>query len=134
MADTLQRRFSILPLIFPSHSGAVDSRAVLKKVGCQGVVKVRPGSLSPFACHALLTWAVDVSGFGDASYLQLSKMSDKQQLLVLLIILGGSSLVTVAFECTAVKGYDGCACYEEKNNTKIYVNLLPLKENSSTPR
>lgn len=46
MADTLQRRFSILPLIFPSHSGAVDSRAVLKKVGCQGVVKVRPGSLS----------------------------------------------------------------------------------------
>ena len=61
-------------------------------------------------------------------------MSDKQQLLVLLIILGGSSLVTVAFECTAVKGYDGCACYVEKNNTKIYVNLLPLKENSSTPR
>ncbi|KAM7440627.1 hypothetical protein ABFA07_010158 [Porites harrisoni] len=61
-------------------------------------------------------------------------MSDKQQLLVLLIILGGSSLGTVAFECTAVKGYDGCACYEEKNNTKIYVNLLPLKENSSTPR
>ncbi|XP_073230323.1 uncharacterized protein [Porites lutea] len=61
-------------------------------------------------------------------------MSDKQQLLVLLIILGGSSLVTVAFECTAVKGYDGCACYVEKNNTKIYVNLLPLKENSSIPR
>ena len=60
-------------------------------------------------------------------------MSGKQ-FVVICILLAGISCVSRGFECIPAEGYEGCACYTEKNNTKEYVNLLPLKKDSSTPR
>ena len=66
-------------------------------------------------------------------------MSEKQQFIVICTLLVGFCCVSLGFECKPAEGYEGCACYTEKNDslkniTREYVNLLPLKGNSSTPR
>jgi len=62
------------------------------------------------------------------------KMPDKQYFVVICIFLAGVCCISVAIGCIPAAGYEGCACYTVKNNTKEYVNLLPLKINSSSPR
>ena len=61
-------------------------------------------------------------------------ISDQQQFALICILLAGIWCASFAFECTPERGYEGCACYRERNSTKEYVNLLPLKTNSSSPR
>ena len=61
-------------------------------------------------------------------------MTDKQQVLVICILLAGICYISFAFECIPADGYESCACYVKGvNNTREYINLLPLKGNSSTP-
>lgn len=59
---------------------------------------------------------------------------DKQQCTLICFLLAGIGCVSLAFECIPADGYKGCACYIERNSTKQYVNLFPLKSNSSSPR
>ena len=50
-------------------------------------------------------------------------------------ILAAISCVSHARECIPVHGYEICACYcPAVSETRKYVNLLPLKINSSSPR
>ena len=59
-------------------------------------------------------------------------------------ILAAISCVSHARECIPVHGYESCACYSlchcwdpvllSSSDTRKYVNLLPLKINSSSPR
>lgn len=64
------------------------------------------------------------------------KMSDIQSFAVIYLFLAGFCCSSMGVDqCIPAEGYKGCACYRETvNKTKEYVNLLPLKTNSSTPR
>ncbi|KAL9958105.1 hypothetical protein ACROYT_G035076 [Oculina patagonica] len=65
----------------------------------------------------------------------MMKMTDKQQVVVICILLAGIFCFSFALECKPADGYESCACYMEGvNNTREYINLLPLKGNSSAPR
>ncbi|KAJ7390573.1 hypothetical protein OS493_023961 [Desmophyllum pertusum] len=62
-------------------------------------------------------------------------MADRQQVMVISLLLAAICYISCARECVPAYGYQSCACYMEGvNNTKEYVNLLSLKGNSSTPR
>lgn len=64
------------------------------------------------------------------------KISDTHQLTWIVFLLAGIWCVSFASECVPPDGYKGCACTyspKEINNTE-FVNLLPLKSNSSSPR
>lgn len=63
-------------------------------------------------------------------------MSDIQSFAVIYLLLAGFCCISMGDDqCIPAKGYEGCACYRETvNKTKEYVNLLPLKTYSSTPR
>lgn len=62
-------------------------------------------------------------------------MAAIEQTKVICILLAALGCVSLARECIPVDGYESCACYMEgANNTREYVNLLPLKGNSRTPR
>lgn len=64
------------------------------------------------------------------------KMSDIQSFAVIYLFLAGFCCISMGVDqCIPAKGYEGCACYRETvNKTKEYVNLLPLKTDSSIPR
>ena len=64
------------------------------------------------------------------------KMSDIQSFAVIYLLLAGFCCISMGDDqCIPAKGYEGCACYRETvNKTKEYVNFLPLKTDSSTPR
>ncbi|KAK2548420.1 hypothetical protein P5673_031394 [Acropora cervicornis] len=64
------------------------------------------------------------------------KISDTHQLTLIVYLFAGIWCVSFASECVPPYGYKGCACTyspKEINNTE-FVNLLPLKSNSSSPR
>ena len=62
-------------------------------------------------------------------------MPDIQSFEVIYLFLAGFCCISMGDHCIPAKGYEGCACYRETvNKTKEYVNLLPLKPDSSTPR
>ncbi|CAH3150067.1 unnamed protein product [Porites lobata] len=63
-------------------------------------------------------------------------MSDIQSFAVIYLFLAGFCCISMGVDqCIPAKGYEGCACYRETvNKTKEYVNLLPLKTDSSIPR
>lgn len=62
-------------------------------------------------------------------------MADSKQVFAICMLLATISCVLCARECIPVHGYESCACYfPAVNNTRRYVNLLPLKINSSSPR
>ncbi|KAK2548417.1 hypothetical protein P5673_031387 [Acropora cervicornis] len=63
------------------------------------------------------------------------KISDTHQLSWIVFLFAGIWCVSFASECVPPYGYKGCACMnspKEINNTE-FVNLLPLKSNSSSP-
>lgn len=63
------------------------------------------------------------------------KMANKQAVLAICILLVAVCCTTIALECVPAEGYESCACYMKGvNNTREYINLLPLKGNSSNPR
>ena len=62
-------------------------------------------------------------------------MADSYQVLAICMLLVAISCVSRARDCIPVHGYESCACYfPAVNDTREYVNLLPLKTNSSSPR
>ncbi|XP_015757126.1 PREDICTED: uncharacterized protein LOC107336572 [Acropora digitifera] len=64
------------------------------------------------------------------------KISDTHQSAWIVFLFAGIWCVSFASECVPPYGYKGCACTyspKEINNTE-FVNLLPLKSNSSSPR
>lgn len=64
-------------------------------------------------------------------------MANKQVVLsiCLLLVVVCCSTIDLEGECIPAEGYESCACYMKGvNNTREYVNLLPLKGNSSNPR
>ena len=62
-------------------------------------------------------------------------MADSYQVLAICMLLVVISCVSRARDCIPVHGYESCACYfPAVNDTREYVNLLPLKTNSSSPR
>jgi len=65
----------------------------------------------------------------------MRKMANKQAVLFICNLLAAVCCTTIAFECIPAEGHESCACYKEGvNNTREYINLLPLKGNSSNPR
>ena len=65
----------------------------------------------------------------------MTKMADRQNAVVICILLAGICYISFALECIPADGYQSCACYMEGvNNTREYINLLPLKRNSPNPR
>ena len=62
-------------------------------------------------------------------------MADSYQVLAICMLLVAISCVSRARDCIPVHGYESCACYfPAVNDTREYVNLLPLKTNSPSPR
>ncbi|XP_020615252.1 uncharacterized protein LOC110053371 [Orbicella faveolata] len=65
----------------------------------------------------------------------MRKMANKQEVLAICMLLAAVCCTSIALECVPAEGYESCACYMEGvNNTREYINLLPLKGNSSNPR
>ena len=65
----------------------------------------------------------------------MRKMATKQAVLAIYLLLAVVCCNSTALECIPAEGYESCACYMEGvNNTREYINLLPLKGNSSNPR
>ncbi|XP_022808961.1 uncharacterized protein LOC111345940 isoform X1 [Stylophora pistillata] len=63
------------------------------------------------------------------------RMEDSNQVIAVCMLLAAISCILRARECIPVHGYESCACYfPGVNDTWKYVNLLPLKINSSSPR
>ena len=65
----------------------------------------------------------------------MTKMANKQAVLFICILLAAVCCTSIASECIPAEGHESCACYKEGvNNTREYINLFPLKGNSSNPR
>ena len=80
-------------------------------------------------CTIFFVWGVNDRVF-------TLKMPDIQSFAVIYLFLAGFCCISMGVDqCIPAEGYEGCACYRETvNKTKEYVNLLPLKTDSSTPR
>lgn len=63
------------------------------------------------------------------------RVLDKQHLSLTFIFFAGICCVSLASDCIPPYGYKGCACsYSRKVNNTDFLNLLPLKIDSSSPR